>query len=108
MYVCVPRLPEGVAYLTVVQLENTQLAFQGVESRGCVLVSSTLAHATNHTHRPRLGNVGDVLVKTSWVARVEDMQVRIDWCFFVLCTVHHCVSVVSLSSVILCQCCVTE
>lgn len=107
MCVC-PVYREGVAYLTVVQLENTQLAFQGVESRGCVLVSSTLAHATNHTHKPRLGNGGDVLVKTSWVARVEDMQVIIDQCFYVVCTVRHCVTVVSLSSVILCHRCVTE
>ena len=76
---CGPPHPLGVLLsLTAVQLENTQLAFQGVESHGCVLVSSTLTHATNHTHSPRLGNGGDILVKTSWEARVEDMQVRMD------------------------------
>jgi hypothetical protein len=58
----------------LIQLKNTQLAFQGMETGGCVLVSSSLTHMTSHKHHPQLNSSGEPVEKTAWIARVEGMQ----------------------------------
>ncbi|XP_065892546.1 bridge-like lipid transfer protein family member 2 isoform X2 [Dysidea avara] len=56
-----------------IELRNTQLALQGIESEGFVLVTSAISRVFNYEHKPQWRE-GDLRLKKSWVAKVEDMQ----------------------------------
>ena len=51
------------------------MALQGVETKGTVIISSSITHVTNHKHHPQMNSDAEVVSKSSWIGRVEDMQV---------------------------------
>ena len=57
-----------------VELSNTQLALQGTDTKGFVIVTSTMSRILNYEHNPQWRE-GDLRIKKSWVAKVEEMQV---------------------------------
>lgn len=67
-----------LCYVTV-ELSNTQLALQGTQTEGFVLVTSALSRILNCEHKPQWRE-GDLRIKKSWVAKVEEMQVSNTWC----------------------------
>ena len=70
---------------TVVELSNTQLALQGTDTKGFVMVTSTMSRILNYEHKPQWRE-GDLKIKKSWVAKVEEMQVSNGFsvCFSIL------------------------
>ena len=60
--------------LYTVTLSNTQIALQGLEKTGYILVSSHIAQVFGREHEPQL-NEGDLVTKKSWVAKVQELQV---------------------------------
>jgi len=58
----------------IVELSNTQLALQGTDSKGFVMVTSAMSRILNYEHKPQWRE-GDLRIKKSWVAKVEEMQV---------------------------------
>ena len=59
---------------STVTLSNTQIALQGLEKTGYILVSSHIAQVFGREHEPQL-NEGDLVTKKSWVAKVQELQV---------------------------------
>ena len=57
-----------------VTLSNIQIALQGLEKTGYILVSSHIAQVFGREHEPQL-NEGDLVTKKSWVAKVQELQV---------------------------------
>ena len=57
-----------------VELSNTQLALQGTDTKGFVMITSTMSRILNYEHKPQWRE-GDLRIKKSWVAKVEEMQV---------------------------------
>lgn len=58
----------------IVELSNTQLALQGTDTEGFVIVTSAMSRVLNYEHKPQWRE-GDLRIKKSWVAKVEEMQV---------------------------------
>ncbi len=94
----------------VVELVNTQVVLQGVEQVGYVVASSHLTNIIGCDHEPKMKK-GVYVSKKSWVAKIQDLQVRsyhcshkesLGYCFtlstysyflfvclFVFCAVFH-------------------
>lgn len=62
-----------LVFISLVELSNTQLAFQGVEKPGFVIASSFITQIRGHEHSPKWRE-GDLVAKKSWVANVQDLQ----------------------------------
>lgn len=64
----------NLLHLCVVELSNSQLAMQGTDTEGFVMVTSAMSRILNYEHKPQWRE-GDLRIKKSWVAKVEEMQV---------------------------------
>ena len=63
-----------VYFSSAVELNNTQIALQGIEHKGYVVASSYMTQVLGCEHEPRLRE-GDLVTKKSWNARALDLQV---------------------------------
>ena len=58
-----------------VELVNSQVMLQGIETKGCVLVTAGNTRILNRLHRP-VWSKGELFNKKTWVGKVENVQVR--------------------------------
>ena len=68
-------IPPTPPHTHTVTLTNTQITLRGPESNSYVLASSHVAQVFGREHLPQLKD-GDLVSKKSWVAKIQELQVR--------------------------------